>query len=186
MRSARAGRRSPPEQQQRLTAAFSRYTISVYANRFDDYGGEHFEVDPNPVANPNGLLVKTSLVKSNGEKIELNYLMRQDTTGAWKVIDVYLSGTISELATRRAEFQAVVQRDGAEGLVPPARATIGRHYGRAERSVMLIPPYEAPCVLEATWTRGRDFAAATVGAVVLVALGTAGLAGGAAGLPGSW
>lgn len=107
----------PPEQQQRLTAACSRYTISVYANRFDDYGGEHFAVDPNPVANPNGLLVKTNLVKSDGEKIELNYLTRQDTTGAWKVIDVYLSGTISELATRRAEFQAVVQRDGAEGLV---------------------------------------------------------------------
>ena len=28
------------EQQQRLTDVFSRYTISVYANRFDDYGGD--------------------------------------------------------------------------------------------------------------------------------------------------
>ena len=37
--------------------------------------------------------------------------------GAWKVIDVYLSGTVSELATRRSEFVAVLQRDGAEGLV---------------------------------------------------------------------
>src|SRR6266508_3874272 len=36
------------DQQQRLTAAFSRYTISVYANRFDDYGGERFDVDPSP------------------------------------------------------------------------------------------------------------------------------------------
>jgi phospholipid transport system substrate-binding protein len=33
------------------------------------------------------------------------------------VIDVYLSGTISELASRRSEFAAVLQRDGAEGLV---------------------------------------------------------------------
>src|ERR1700686_159737 len=32
-------------QQQRLTAAFSRYTVSVYANRFDDFGGERFEVE---------------------------------------------------------------------------------------------------------------------------------------------
>ncbi|MGC2413742.1 MAG: ABC transporter substrate-binding protein [Stellaceae bacterium] len=106
-----------PDQQQRLSAAFARYSISTYANRFDDYGGERFEVDPNPVANPNGKLVTSSLVKSNGEKVVLNYLVHQDKAGSWKVIDVYLSGTVSELATRRAEFVTVLQRDGAEGLV---------------------------------------------------------------------
>jgi phospholipid transport system substrate-binding protein len=105
------------DQQQRLSAAFSRYTISVYANRFDDYGGERFEVDPTPAANPNGMLVKSRLVKSNGEKVVLNYLVHQDNAGSWRVIDVYLSGTISELATRRSEFAAVLQRDGADGLV---------------------------------------------------------------------
>jgi phospholipid transport system substrate-binding protein len=105
------------DQQQRLSAAFSRYTISVYANRFDDYGGERFEVDPTPAANPNGMLVKSWLVKSNGEKVVLNYLVHQDNAGSWRVIDVYLSGTISELATRRSEFAAVFQRDGADGLV---------------------------------------------------------------------
>ncbi|MFI4947183.1 MAG: ABC transporter substrate-binding protein [Alphaproteobacteria bacterium] len=106
-----------PDQQQRLNAAFARYSISTYANRFDDYGGERFEVDPTPAANPNGQLVTTWLVKSNGEKVGLNYLMRQDRAGSWKVIDVYLSGTVSELATRRAEFGAVLQHDGADGLV---------------------------------------------------------------------
>ena len=107
----------PADQQQRISAAFSRYTISVYANRFDDYGGERFEVDPTPAADPNGMLVKSWLVKSNGEKVVLNYLVHKDATGSWRVIDVYLSGTISELATRRSEFAAVLQRDGAEGLV---------------------------------------------------------------------
>ena len=67
--------------------------------------------------NPNGTVVNTNLIKSNGEKIALNYLMRQDGTGAWKVIDVYLSGAVSELATRRSEFVAVLQRGGADGLV---------------------------------------------------------------------
>lgn len=103
-------------EQQRLTDAFSRYTISVYANRFDDFGGERFEVDPAAVPNANGSLVKSWLIKSNGEKIVLNYLMRPDG-GAWKIIDVYLSGTVSELATRRSEFLAVLQREGADGLV---------------------------------------------------------------------
>ena len=42
--------------------------------------------------------------------------MRQEP-GGWKVIDIYLSGTVSELAARRSEFVAVLQRNGAEGLV---------------------------------------------------------------------
>jgi phospholipid transport system substrate-binding protein len=105
------------EQQQRLTDVFSRYTISVYANRFDDYGGERFEVDAKPTASPNGLIVGSRIVKTNGEPVPLNYLVRQDGAGGWKVVDVYLSGTISELATRRSEFVAVLQRAGADGLV---------------------------------------------------------------------
>ena len=105
-----------PDQQQRVTDSFSRYTISLYANRFDDYGGEHFEVDPAPAANPSGVVVQTRLIKSNGEKISLNYLMR-DTGSAWQVIDVFLSGTISELAARRSEFAAVLAQGGADALV---------------------------------------------------------------------
>jgi len=105
------------DQQQRLTDVFSRYTISVYANRFDDFGGERFEVDAKPTAGPNGVIVGSRIIKTNGEPVALNYLMRQDASGAWKAIDVYLSGTISELATRRSEFVAVLQRGGADGLV---------------------------------------------------------------------
>ena len=112
-----------PGQQKELTDAFSRYTISNYASRFDGYSGERFDIDPSPAASPNGTIVKSWLVKSDGEKVALNYLERQDPAGGWKVIDVYLSGTISELAARRSEFAAVLQRDGAEGLV----RTIDRH-----------------------------------------------------------
>jgi phospholipid transport system substrate-binding protein len=106
-----------PAQQQSVTDAFSRYTISVYANRFDDFNGERFNVDPNPTTNANGVMVQSTLIKSDGEKVVLNYLMRQGPDGVWHVIDVYLSGTISELATRRSEFTGVLQQSGADGLV---------------------------------------------------------------------
>lgn len=106
-----------PIQQQRLTEAFSTYTISEYANQFDGYSGERFEVDANPAASANGPIVKTSLTKSDGEKVAFNYLMRQGADGAWQVIDVYLSGTISQLATRRAEFTSVLQQGGADALL---------------------------------------------------------------------
>lgn len=105
------------EQQQRLEAAFARYTIATYTNRFDDYSGERFTVAPNALANPSGMIVETRLIPSDGRPVTLNYLMRQGAGGQWQVIDVYLSGTISELATRRAEFTSVLSSKGPEGLV---------------------------------------------------------------------
>lgn len=105
-----------PDQQKQLTDVFSRYTIAVYANRFDDFNGEKFEVDATPAASPNGTIVNTRIVKSNGEKVAINYLMRQGG-GGWQAIDVYLSGTISELASRRSEFVAVLRQSGADGLI---------------------------------------------------------------------
>jgi phospholipid transport system substrate-binding protein len=107
----------PPAQQQSLTDAFASYTIAEYANQFDGYSGERFEVNPAPATSANGPIVQSSLVKSNGEKVALNYLMRQGSDGAWQVIDVYLSGTISQLATRRAEFTSVLQQGGGEALL---------------------------------------------------------------------
>ena len=42
--------------------------------------------------------------------------MRANERG-WQIIDVFLSGTVSELATRRSEFSSVMRRGGAEALV---------------------------------------------------------------------
>lgn len=107
----------PPAQQQALSQAFVRFTVSQYAGRFDGYSGERFEVDPATQPNPNGVIVQSRLVQSNGEVTTLNYLMHRGAGGAWQIIDVYLKGTISELATRRSEFAGVLQSAGAAGLI---------------------------------------------------------------------
>jgi phospholipid transport system substrate-binding protein len=108
--------RLQPAQQQAVTDAFSRYTISLYANRFDDFNGERFEVDPNTTTNANGVLVQSTFIKADREKIVFNYLMRQ-TGDLWQAIDVYLNGTISQLATQRSEYGSVLQQGGADALV---------------------------------------------------------------------
>ena len=105
-----------PTQQQQFSAAFAEFTVATYANRFDDYSGEKFEVRPDGSPASGGVIVQTRLIKSSGEPVTLNYLMRQDG-GKWQIIDVFLSGTISELATRRSEFTSVLRRDGAQGLL---------------------------------------------------------------------
>ena len=37
--------------------------------------------------------------------------------GSWQIADVYLDGTISQLATQRSEFHSILQREGVNGLI---------------------------------------------------------------------
>jgi phospholipid transport system substrate-binding protein len=107
----------PAPEQQRLVDAFSDYSIAVYASRFKEYGGERFVVDPAQVRRPNGdVVVSTRLIPRDGEPVQLDYLMRESARG-WQVIDVFLSGTISELAARRSEYSAVFRSGGSAALV---------------------------------------------------------------------
>lgn len=105
-----------PEEQKSLIGAFSDLSVSTYAARFDGYSGEHFEVDPKPTPSSGGVIVTTKLVRPSDEPVQLNYLMREGDEG-WQILDVFLKGTISELATRRSEFSSVLRRDGAQALV---------------------------------------------------------------------
>ncbi len=117
-----------PTQQQQLVSAFSDFSIATYANRFDEYSGERFQVDPNPTQTSSGAIVHTKLVKSDGEPVQLDYLMRQTEAG-WQIIDVYLSGTVIELATRRSEFSAVMRRGGADALVDALQKKVAQLRG---------------------------------------------------------
>ena len=103
-----------PEERTRLVDGFGRLTIATYANRFDGYSGEKFEVVGETPAQSGSMIVETKLVTST-ETIQLNYLMTK-VGEEWRVFDVYLEGTISELAVRRSEFSAILRRDGAEAL----------------------------------------------------------------------
>jgi phospholipid transport system substrate-binding protein len=104
-----------PSQQQQLTAAFGRYVAATYAYRFDHYSGEEFQVGGDePFAG--GYFVRSKIIKLAGDPVAMNYLVRQDD-GIWQIADVYLDGTISQLATQRSEFQSILQRKGVGGLI---------------------------------------------------------------------
>jgi phospholipid transport system substrate-binding protein len=104
---------SEPQRQQ-LLQAFQRYITAVYAERFDSYSGERLDVlGEQPTAY--GTIVKTQIVEPSGKTVTLNYLI---VNGAGSQIgDIYLSGTISELAARRAEFSSILRSQGVNGLI---------------------------------------------------------------------
>jgi len=104
------------QQQLAIVNAFTRMTVATYASRFDGFSGEQFEVLETS-DRPNGdKIVKTRIVQSDGKTVALNYLMRRDGAD-WRIVDVYLDGTISELANRRAEFGAILKSGGTDALV---------------------------------------------------------------------
>ncbi|MDB5363982.1 MAG: hopanoid biosynthesis associated rane protein HpnM [Rhodospirillales bacterium] len=103
----------------RLVDAFRDFVTATYARRFDGYAGEHFSIDAQQQVS-GGILVKTRLVRTAEPPVELDYLIR-DTGRGPQVVDVFLAGTISELATRRSEFAAVLRRDGYDGLLTAIR-----------------------------------------------------------------
>ena len=109
------------DQRIKLVDAFSRLTIATYADRFNDYSGESFEIGTEEPAPRDTKVVYTSIVKSDGEKIAINYLMRPLKEAAngsgWAVIDIFLKGRFSELARRRSEYASVLKRKTFEGLL---------------------------------------------------------------------
>jgi len=103
-------------QKKKLTDAFSRLTVATYANRFNGYSGESFKVLAEETPREGNRLVHSELIKSDGEAIKLNYLLRQTKQG-WRVIDVFLKGSISELATKRSEYSSALGNQGFDGLM---------------------------------------------------------------------
>jgi phospholipid transport system substrate-binding protein len=103
------------EQKHRAAQAYGRYIAAVYATRFDEYTGQRFEILGEQQIK-HGTLVKTEIIKANGEPVSINYVLHDNDT-AWQIRDVYLSGSISELATRRSEFSAILRSSGIDALI---------------------------------------------------------------------
>jgi phospholipid transport system substrate-binding protein len=110
----------PASDQQALVAAFERMTIANYAKNFDDYSDEKFTVDPAAQVHGTDKVVMSKLV-TGGQTIPFNYRMRQ-SGGTWKVVDVYLNGFVSELATRRSDFGSTLSSGGAPALIKKINA----------------------------------------------------------------
>ncbi|MDD3371640.1 MAG: ABC transporter substrate-binding protein [Alphaproteobacteria bacterium] len=109
------------KERKELIEAFSDYSISTYANRFASYDGEEFTVTgEKPLGKDT--VVETTLKPKDGAAVTLNYLVKKDGKGAPRIMDVYLNGTISELATRRSEYSSIVRQKGIESLIASLKA----------------------------------------------------------------
>ena len=103
------------EEQAAWRAKFSQLTVSNFAGRFVDYSGEMFSTLGNEPAARDTIMVLTRLDVPGDESVDMNYRLRETKEG-WRIIDIYLKGTVSELALRRSEYSSTLKRDGFEKL----------------------------------------------------------------------
>jgi len=102
-------------EREKLLAAFRNFSVSSFASRFDGYSGERFETlgtEPGPRGT---VLVRTRILGPTTEPVPITYVVRQ-SAGEWQVIDILLEAGISELATRRSEYRAILKNGGMTEL----------------------------------------------------------------------
>jgi phospholipid transport system substrate-binding protein len=102
----------PPKEQTAVAAAFSNWAVASYAGRFSDFDGEQFITGDTSDGGRGTVQVK-SLIKPRGEApTVLTYRIKSG-----KIVDVYLDGSVSQLASWRSEFASVLQKQGTAGLI---------------------------------------------------------------------
>jgi phospholipid transport system substrate-binding protein len=112
-----------PAAQAKLIETFRRFTIATYVANFDKYDGERFEVLPGARDLGADRVVHTEIVSMNGDRVRLDYVMRDDA-GTWKVVDVLLDGSISRVAVQRSDFRKILARGDADALIASLRQKI--------------------------------------------------------------
>ena len=104
-----------PEQQRIFTDIFRQLSISSYAGWFKSHEGERFEfVEQQPMPREQ-VLVRSQLIQAKGEVVRFDYVLRQTKDG-WRIINILADG-VSDLALKRVEYRAVLERDGFPALI---------------------------------------------------------------------
>ncbi len=96
--------------QQEFRELLEALIAATYADRFDSFDGQRFE-RLESLAGRRGWVVKTQLVRSNGERVNLDYYFN-----AGAVFNVVADG-VSDLSLRRADYNSIIKQDGYDALI---------------------------------------------------------------------
>ena len=105
---------------------FKDLSISMYAGRFKDYGGERFNVvSETSLKRGNRKLVTSHFVKADGETLTFTYILHQ-VHDQWKIIGVSVNG-VSDLALKRAEYGSILRKNGFPTLIERLKSKIQKN-----------------------------------------------------------
>lgn len=113
----------PEEQQKELIALFTQFTISSYVSQFNGYSGQTLALLPETKALGEKEIVLTTLTSPGGGAVQIDYVVAKDGKN-WKINDVLLNGTISQVAVHASDFASLVKSGDASKLITALKAKI--------------------------------------------------------------
>ena len=96
-------------------------TISTYISRFNSYDNQIFKNISIEQLKENRYLVKTEFVRLKEKPISFNYIIQRNEE-KWRIISVIANG-INDLSLKRAEYAAIIKKDGIEVLIKKLEQT---------------------------------------------------------------
>jgi phospholipid transport system substrate-binding protein len=110
-------RTATPENRKRFVTAFYRSLLTTYGDALVNFTGERLRVLPfQGDVNAPRASVRTEIKRSNGATIAVNYSLRKNSAGVWKVWDVVIEG-ISYVKSFREDFGLEIDKKGVDGLL---------------------------------------------------------------------
>lgn len=103
---------------------FTRLTVATYAAQFTSYAGQTFKETAAHAVGRGDVLVETELVAHKHKEATLDYLLAP-SGGAWKIVNIVANG-VSDLALKRAQYTAIIQRKGFPALLKLLRAKVAQ------------------------------------------------------------
>jgi phospholipid transport system substrate-binding protein len=104
------------DQRDRLVSAFSRFEAALFADWFDSYAGQSFQVKD--IAARDDEIATIGVILPRGSApLRLEYVLRAKSPGVWRIVDVRYDGWVSAVERRRSEFAELFNHYGFEGLM---------------------------------------------------------------------
>ena len=117
------------EQKAKFVETFTGLSIATYAWNFDAYSGERFKVISEKEQGGSQILVRTELTKSDGGKVQLDYLLHL-VNNRWRIINVIADG-VSDLALKRADYSNFLKNKGFEALLSKLNEKIAQYSNKS-------------------------------------------------------
>lgn len=121
------GEKLTDAQQKKLADVFTRISVASYAHNFSDFSGEEFVIDSEEETKNGGVVIHSHLNIPNDKPVKFDYMLKEKGT-SWRIINIIANG-VSDLALKRSEYTAILQRDGFDALIAQIDEKI-EHYAK--------------------------------------------------------
>ena len=103
-------------QKQQFTDEFKKHLSVTYGKSVDNYKNERVLIVGDREEARGDWTVQTKIVRGGPDDILVDYRLRKDKSGAWKIIDVIIE-RVSLISSFRSQIQEAMNRGGADNVI---------------------------------------------------------------------